>query len=124
MKRVYVCGKLNADACNYIKNCHQMIKYADKIRRMGFSVYIPCLDFLSGLVMGDYEYQDYFKNNLPWLECADYIFVIPDSENSKGTQAEIKRAQELGIPVFDNLTFFEVLKMQGEPSKNEKLGRT
>lgn len=103
MKRVYVAGKLNADAAGYIKNCHTMIRTADRIRRLGFSVYIPCLDFLSGLVVGDYEYQDYFENNMPWLEVSHAVFVLPNSENSKGTQKELNRARELGIPIFDNV---------------------
>jgi hypothetical protein len=111
MRRVYVAGKLNDNATGYIRNCHRMIKYADIIRRLGFSVYVPCLDFLSGIVLGDYEYHDYFDNNMPWLEVSDYLFVCPNSEQSKGTQAEIYRAKELGIPVATEITFFQVLKL-------------
>lgn len=103
MKRVYIAGKLNADAPNYIKNCHTMIRTADKIRRMGFSVFIPCLDFLSGLVMGDYDYADYFLNNLSWLQCADFMFVCPNSEASEGTQKEIEFAKKHGVMVVYNL---------------------
>jgi hypothetical protein len=103
MKRVYVAGKLNADAPNYIKNCHTMIRHADKIRRLGFSVYIPCLDFLSGLVAGDYDYCDYFLNNLSWLKCADFMFVCPDSEASEGTQKEIEYAKTHGVMVVYSL---------------------
>jgi len=102
-KKIYIAGKLNDDAAGYIRNCHNMIRTADKIRRLGFSVYIPCLDFLTGLVMGDYKYTDYFENNLPWLQAADAVFVLPDSQHSKGTQAEIEMARSLGIPVFDNV---------------------
>jgi len=97
--RVYVAGKLNADAPNYIKNCHKMIKTADKIRRIGFSVYVPCLDFLSGLVMGDYEYQDYYENNIPWMESANIVFVCEGYEDSIGTKKEIIHADKLDIPV-------------------------
>ena len=103
MKRVYVAGKLNADAPNYIKNCHAMIKTADAIRREGYSVYVPCLDFLSGLVYGNYGYKDYFENNLPWLECADYMFVCENSEKSEGTKKEIKIAKKLGKKIFYDL---------------------
>lgn len=99
-KCVYVAGKLNSDAVGYLKNVHVMIKAADLIRRAGCAVYIPCLDLLSGLVVGDYEYPDYADNNIVWLARADVVYVLPDSEASKGTQAEIKRAIELGIPVI------------------------
>lgn len=100
MKKIYIAGKLNADAVNYIKNMHNMIKTADQIRRLGYSVYIPCLDILSGLVAGDYDYKDYFENNLPWLEVADALFVCAGWETSKGTHLEIEHAERLGIPVY------------------------
>jgi len=35
-----------------------------------------------------------------WLEVSDCIYVLKNSEKSKGTQGEIKRARELGIPVL------------------------
>lgn len=100
VNKIYIAGKLNDNAVNYIKNMHNMIRTANKIRRLGYSVYIPCLDILSGLVEGDMEYADYFENNLPWLEAADVIFVLPGYETSKGTQAEILHAERLGIPVY------------------------
>lgn len=43
MKKIYIAGKLNSDAPGYIQNCHAMIKQADEIRRLGFSVFIPFL---------------------------------------------------------------------------------
>jgi hypothetical protein len=101
--KVYIAGALNSDAIGYIKNMHRMIEWADKVRSAGFCVYVPCVDFLIGLQIGDYEYNDYFDNGQPWLEVSDCIFLVPGWENSKGTQMEIARANELGIPVFNNL---------------------
>ena len=98
--KVYIAGKLDDNAVNYIKNMHNMIKTADQVRRLGYSVFVPCLDFLSGLVAGNYDYQDYFENNLPWLEASDAIFICPGYETSNGTQAEIAHAERLGIPVY------------------------
>jgi hypothetical protein len=102
-KKIYIAGKLNDLAIGYIKNCHNMIKKADQIRRLGFSVYIPALDLLSGLICGDYEYQDYFENNLPWMKEADAIYVMPNSESSSGTQAELDIARMLCIPIFEDI---------------------
>jgi len=99
MKKIYLAGALNASACGYIKNMHKMIAAAIKIRRKGHSVFIPCLDFLVGLVAGDWEYQDYFDNSQPWLKVADEVWVLPDSENSTGTQMEIETAKQNNIPV-------------------------
>ena len=103
MKRIYIAGKLNDDACGYIKNVHRMIKTAREVRRAGFSVYVPGLDFLEGLVDGHFEYEDYFQNSQPWLAASDAVFLVPGWETSSGTKREIELAGELGIPVFENL---------------------
>lgn len=104
MKKVYVAGKLNDNAVGYIQNMHKMINNAYDIRKMGFSVYIPCLDFLYGLVAGDADYRDYFDNNIAWMKCADAVFVGKGWETSKGTKREIQIAQHNNIPVFYYLT--------------------
>lgn len=100
--RVYVAGKLNdSDAVKYLRNCHRMILVAESVRRQGFSVYIPCLDFLMGMVFGDWSYEDYFDNSQPWLEVSDAVVVCPDGwEDSDGTKKEIATAERLDIPVF------------------------
>jgi len=100
MKRIYIAGALNSDAVGYIKNMHRMIIWAEKIRKLGYSVYVPCLDFLHGLVIGTFEYKDYFDNSQLWLEVSDAMFVVPGWEDSKGTKREIERANRLNIPVY------------------------
>ncbi len=101
--KVYVAGKLNALAVDYIKNLHIMIKTAEEIRKAGFSVYIPGLDFLAGLLDGNYEYKDYLNNSLPWLEVADALYVIHNWHTSEGTKKEIERARTLNKPIFYSL---------------------
>ena len=103
MKRVYVAGKLNDDACGYIKNVHRMIIWAEKIRKLGFAVYVPGLDFLQGVVFGNYEYSDYFDNSQPWLDVSDAMFLVPGWKTSKGTGLEIARAKRKNIPVYTDL---------------------
>lgn len=104
IKRVYVAGKLNSDAVGYIQNCHRMIKTARELRSNGFSVYVPCNDFLEGLVAGNFSYADYFDNSQSWLSVADAIFLTPGWETSEGTKREIAFAESLGIPVFYSIT--------------------
>ena len=99
MKKVYIAGALNSDAVGYVKNMHTMIRMANEVRRAGYAVYVPCLDVLMGLVDGNYNYMDYFDNSQPFMLSCDAVFVCPNSETSKGTQAEIKSAQEARIPV-------------------------
>jgi len=103
MKKIYVAGKLNDDAIGYIKNMHRMIKTAKKVRDAGFSVYVPCIDILEGLVDGNFEYSDFFNNSQPWLLSADAIFLTPGWGTSEGTKREIALARENDIPVFDSL---------------------
>jgi hypothetical protein len=99
----YIAGKLNADAVGYIQNVHRMIKTAKEVRDAGFAVYVPCNDFLEGVVCGNFDYADYFDNSQPWLAASDFVFLTPGWETSKGTAREIELAKTMGIPVFDNL---------------------
>jgi hypothetical protein len=103
MKRVYIAGKLNDDACGYIKNMHRMIKWAELVRQAGFAVFVPGLDFLQGVIFGNWEYADYFDNSQAWLDASDAVFLVPGWETSAGTAREIKRAQAHGIPVFSDI---------------------
>jgi hypothetical protein len=120
MKRVYVAGKLNGEASDYIKNLHKMIKSGDNVRKAGFSVFIPGIDFLCGLTLGDWDYEHYFQNSQPWLEASDAVFVQGRNwKTSKGTNREIASAKRLGIPVFHNLR-----KMKSYFSKLEKDSNT
>jgi len=101
MKRVYVAGKLNdSDATAYIRNCHTMIYNARMLKLHGFSVFVPCLDLLMGLVDGHYEYGDYFDFSQPWLDVSDAVFAGDGWQDSPGTLREIERAELNDIPVF------------------------
>lgn len=99
MKRCYVAGKLNGMACDYIMNVHNMIMQSEKVRKLGFAVFVPGLDFLQGLVFGNWDYKDYFENSQPWLDASDVVFVTPGWESSSGTKKEIERAIGQEIPV-------------------------
>ena len=101
-KTVYIAGALNSDAVGYIKNMNNTIVHGLKIKKLGFAVYVPGLDFLMGLVDGNFNYSDYFDNSQPFMVKCDYVFVCPGWENSKGTAKEIELATNRGIPVVYN----------------------
>lgn len=101
-KLIYVAGALSDDTAGYIQNLHRMIKWENKIRKLGFATFCPGYDFLGGLAAGDWEYKDYFENNQPILERCDAVFLVPKWENSKGTKKEIEKANRLNIPIFNN----------------------
>jgi hypothetical protein len=100
-------GALNGMACDYIQNLHRMIIWANKVRKLGCSTFVPGMDFLAGLVNGDWIYADYFNSNQAWLEVTDAVFVVPGWENSKGTQKEIDFALKHNIPIFYTLEEIE-----------------
>ena len=104
MKKIYVAGALNSDAVGYIRNLHSMISYSNKLRRKGYSVFVPGLDILMGLLDGNFDYQDYFENSQPWLVVSDIMFVCPGWESSKGTMKEIELAKKSSIPIVYNDT--------------------
>ena len=94
--KIYVAGPLNAMACGYLKNVHNMMQTAERLRRLGYSVYVPALDMLMGVMFGNYDYEDYFQNSQPWLDAADGVFLCEGWEASEGTRREIDRANGNG----------------------------
>ena len=103
MKKVYVAGKLNGMACDYIKNVHRMVITSEKVRKAGFAVYVPGIDLVQGMVIGNWDYADYFNNSQSWLDASDAIFLTPGWETSEGTKREIERAKSQNIPIYDDL---------------------
>jgi len=104
MIKVYIAGKLNDDAVGYIQNCHRMIRLANDAREAGFAVFVPCIDFLQGVVAGDWTYREYFDNSQPWLKSSDAVLVVKEGwKTSKGTKREIETAEIHNIPVFFDL---------------------
>ena len=102
-KRIYIAGKLSDPHLDYLKNVYKMVQTAEQVRRAGFSVYVPGLDLLQALIMGDLEYSDLFNNSQPWLEVSDAVFLVPGWGTSEGTKKEIAKATMLGIPIFEDL---------------------
>lgn len=102
MKRIYVAGSYSADnALGVLNNIGTGIKACAKVLKNGDAPFCPWLDFHYHLVDNSLTVADYQRVSIAWLEVSDEVWVLPDAENSKGTQAEIKRAKELGIPVKD-----------------------
>lgn len=103
MKRIYIAGKLNDMAVDYLLNVHKMMATAEEVRKAGYSIYVPAIDLIMGIAFGYTKYEDYFNNSQPWLEVSDAIFLTPGWETSKGTEKEIQLAWKNDIPVFDDL---------------------
>jgi hypothetical protein len=108
MQLIYVAGKLNGDACEYISNVTRMIKYAEDVRKLGCCVAVPCNDLVHGLIIGTHQYKDYFDNNVEILKRCDAMALTPGWITSEGTKKEIEIANYHDIPVLKNLAEVEI----------------
>lgn len=99
--RVYVAGAYSADSViGVLGNMRRGIELAHQVLLDGFAPFAPWLDYQFSLV-GHVDIETYYAYSMAWLEVADAVLIVPEgAADSKGTQAEIARAKELGIPVF------------------------
>ena len=99
-KRVYVAGSYSSDSVIQVfKNMQRGIKVSARLLKKGYIPFCPWLDyhFFFHEDISLQEIQDY---SLGWLVVSDCVYVLKNSENSKGTQNEIRVAREKGIPVL------------------------
>ena len=104
MKKVYVAGAMSANnILGVLENISKGIKYGAEFLKRGYAPFVPHLDISFKLQQGeDYQVplQSYYDYTMEWLTVSDCVFVVPGWENSIGTINEMKKAQELGIPVY------------------------
>lgn len=127
IRRVYVAGILtprgyfsaNA-AIDYVIACREMIRWGVKALFAGFDPFVPAFDqnfwmvLQEGEVITEAMIKRYSKS---WLEVCDAMVLTPGWQKSPGTLAEVKRAKELGIPVFKSLD--KLIKYVEETKQNE-----
>ena len=103
--RIYIAGAMSDPSCiNYLRNCGRGERAAAEIILMGDIPYCPMLDgaiFKQLRSDEDISFDRIREVSMSFIEhWAEMVVVLPDSENSVGTRAEINRAKELGIPVI------------------------
>lgn len=107
MKRVYVAGAYSADkVLDVFDNMRVGMRIGTEILLMGFAPFVPWFDYHFQLMLRQGEnlfLKDYYRYSVSWLEVSDYMFVLPNSQDSKGTQDEIKIATNKRIPIFYSL---------------------
>lgn len=101
MKQIYVAGSYTAESIEKIEqNVDRAV--ACCVELMRHDAYPRCPHILG--------YATYDEVDKPWewwmqatgedLARCDAVLVIPFSDDSKGTQIEIRIAREIGLPVF------------------------
>ena len=107
MKRVYVAGAYSADnVVQVLNNMGRGIRASLDVLLAGYAPFVPWFDYHFNLYEKgekNLTVQHYYNYSMAWLEASDAVLVLPNSENSKGTQKELQRAKELNIPIFDTL---------------------
>ena len=116
MRYCYIAGPLTPrgtystnPAIDYLYSVREMTQVAVRLVREGYAPFCPAVDFLYFMVGGreerikESEIKRYSKD---WLERCDCVVLCHGWQSSDGTLAEIKRAEALGIPVFNSLRAF------------------
>ena len=112
MHRIYIAGAYSADnVITVLDNIRNGMRAGTELFLKGYSPFVPWFDFHFQLMLREGEIlsvKDYHRYSIDWLEVSDAVYVLPNSENSKGTQKEIERAIELNISVFYSIDEFPI----------------
>lgn len=115
--RVYVAGPYSDDnVLRVLKNIGRGEAWSSKLFKLGFAPFVPWHDkeFVISNWKHNFEVHAFYEYSMAWLEVSHAVFIVPNEkglknwEDSTGTMGEIKRANELNIPVF--YTIEELLK--------------
>lgn len=109
IKKVYLAGKYSDNnVLDVLKNIGRGEHYAAKLFMAGFAPFCPWHDKDYVIRNWDKEFtvQMFYNYSMAWLDVSDYVVVLSGYETSRGTLAEIERANSKGIPVFYDIDTF------------------
>ena len=99
-RRIYIAGAYEGPTLfATFANMRRGLVLGYRMLKAGYAPFVPWLAWTLSLI-GPIEREEYLAYSMAWLEVAEAVLVVPRSENSRGTAAEIARAEELGKPVF------------------------
>ena len=105
MLRIYVAGAYSGpDVLSVLDNMRRGMRLGVLVLLNKMAPFTPWHDYHHKLQLREDEeltLNDYYQYSVAWLEVSDAVLVVPEgAEQSKGTQAELVRAEELNIPIF------------------------
>ena len=115
--KIYIAGRYSDNnILGCLNNIHDGIKAAVAVLKLGHVPFCPWTDFLFQMFDKSLTVEDYYRYSMAWLEVSDEVWVLPDSGESVGTQKEIERAYERGIPVgeYEQELAFWTRKRKGD----------
>ena len=102
MKLIYIAGPFRAlTAWQIIKNIFRAACVALDAWKAGFSVHCPHLN--NGIFQGELPESVWLNGDKEVVKRCDALLLVEGWEKSEGTKDEMRLAQEMDIPVFDEL---------------------
>lgn len=104
MKKVYVAGPISSSNTEQsLKNIRAGVKAGAKLLSLGYSPYVPHLDYQFNLVQDEkIDVETHYKHDLEWLALCGCMLVLDGWDKSKGVKAEIKFAKDK-MPIYYSL---------------------
>jgi len=101
VKTVYIAGAYSDDnILGVFANMRNGMLMAVQVLKSGFAPFVPWFDYHFSLLADDITLDMYYNYSMTWLERADCVLVLDGWEKSKGTRAEIARAELLSKPIY------------------------
>lgn len=115
---IYVAGSLRGygDSWKQRENIDRAIRVARELWVKGYTAICP---HLNNLEMDGPELvsDDILAGDFVIIERCDAIVVVPGSEKSAGTYAEIRFANDMGIPVYFYPALPEYIRPRGDTAE-------
>lgn len=111
MKTVYIASPYtNEDSALVLQNVTAAMNIAEELFNSGFIPFMPLLNHYYETFHFHRSWKDWMDYDLTWLSKCDYVLRLPGK--SKGADIEVKKAQELYIPVLysiEDLIKYEIV---------------
>ena len=106
--KIYIAGQYSTDSegapagvMDVLKNIERGTRISAKLMRRGYNVFCPWLDHQFSFYEPKMDVQRYRENSMAWLAVSDCVVVISGRGLGGGVDAEIEKAEQLGILVCD-----------------------